>query len=203
VGIVKLHHDLDRPVFLTSDTHFFHKKMADLRKFGTDVDAHNEMLIKNWNRMVPMNGHVFHLGDVSFGNQEKSAELFSRLNGSVDFVPGNHDNVNLLVKLAELKGGMVHQALTEVLYTDSIGEKNHITLCHFPLAAWNMSDHGSWHFHGHLHGATAHHWCAPYEGAGTRIDIGVDCAQRLGFWPLSPVILESLIAHGRRKQARS
>ena len=32
------------------------------------------------------------------------------------------------------------------------GDK-HICLCHYPLAEWYKSRHGSWHIHGHIHGA--------------------------------------------------
>lgn len=195
--MLNLKYQAERPIYLTSDTHFGHKKMAELRGFGTDVEEHDEWVIDSWNDVVgdsvkrPL---IFHLGDFAFANQERIHSLLSKLWGDIYFIPGNHDKVNNFKGLAGLE---LMSSLEEISYENQNGEKMRITLCHFPLAAWNHSDHGSYHFHGHLHGNTEHHWCAPYEGAGTRIDIGVDCSKRLGFERLSPVPLEEVLRVGR------
>lgn len=84
---------MNKPVFLTSDTHFSHKKIIDYcnRPFK-NVEEMNEALIKNWNEVVPKEAKVYHLGDFSFHcNHEKVKEILKRLNGDKYLIMGNHD----------------------------------------------------------------------------------------------------------------
>lgn len=50
-------------VFFTSDTHFYHARIVEYseRPFN-DIHEMNEILIRNWNAVVPRDGIVFHLG---------------------------------------------------------------------------------------------------------------------------------------------
>jgi calcineurin-like phosphoesterase family protein len=79
-------------VFIISDTHFFHKNIIQYenRPFQ-DVEEMNDILIKNWNNIVKKNDKVFHLGDVSFSNKEKTKEIICKLNGYKILIMGNHD----------------------------------------------------------------------------------------------------------------
>lgn len=79
-------------VFITADTHFGHELILKLenRPF-TDTDIMNKELIKNWNSVVTPKDTVFHLGDVSFENKEKTTEIISKLNGKKILICGNHD----------------------------------------------------------------------------------------------------------------
>lgn len=54
---------------------------------------HDEMLIHNWNKVVKPSDTVWVLGDISFYNRVKTAELIARLNGTKNLVMGNHDNL--------------------------------------------------------------------------------------------------------------
>ncbi|REE67954.1 calcineurin-like phosphoesterase family protein [Paenibacillus taihuensis] len=79
-------------VFFISDHHFGHKQIIDFesRPFE-NVDEMNERMIECWNAVVGKQDKVFHLGDFSFLNQEKTKEIVSRLNGYKVLILGNHD----------------------------------------------------------------------------------------------------------------
>lgn len=78
-------------VFLTSDTHFYHKNIITYcnRPFET-VEKMNETLISNWNKVVPIDGIVFHCGDFAFGGSEVWHKILPRLNGQIHLILGNH-----------------------------------------------------------------------------------------------------------------
>lgn len=79
-------------VFITSDSHFFHKNVIafENRPFR-DVEHMNKELIKNWNSVVSKNDKVFHLGDFAFANKDKIKDIVSQLNGNIILIMGNHD----------------------------------------------------------------------------------------------------------------
>jgi len=54
-------------IFFTSDTHFSHSNIIKFcdRPFS-DVNEMNTALINNWNKVVPEDGIVFHLGDFAW-----------------------------------------------------------------------------------------------------------------------------------------
>lgn len=79
--------------WFTSDFHFNHKLMAELR--GMQLEEMNEMLISKYNGRVKDEDTVFILGDVAFRTKEQSPKDFiSRLNGKKIMVSGNHDSHN-------------------------------------------------------------------------------------------------------------
>lgn len=178
-------------VFVTSDNHFFHRFMAAHRGFDS-VEAHNETLVENWNKMVPEGSLVLLLGDFSFGNVVDTQAILDRLSGEKFIIPGNHDDSkrltkwfgddNVLPQLLTIKVVEPHDPLNKMITFEA---------SHYPLASWNGSDHGRLHLHGHLHSknnSISHHFCSPYEGAGVRYDIGIDNAEWFGV-PLSPIPL--------------
>ncbi len=77
-------------IWFTSDTHFFHKKMMELRGFRS-VEQMNFHLIWQWNRKVKPFEIIYHLGDLSFGKTGETADIVKRLNGEKILVRGNHD----------------------------------------------------------------------------------------------------------------
>ena len=80
-------------VFVTSDSHFHHRRVlefeAEARPFSS-VEEMNEVLVDRWNAVVTKRDLVWHLGDVCFGRIE-NLEILSRLNGQKKLVLGNHD----------------------------------------------------------------------------------------------------------------
>lgn len=89
-----LGHVVKNKIWVTSDTHFCHRRIliyeASSRPFK-DRDEMNEELIRRWNEKVGPNDVVFHLGDFSFGNRNRIKDAVSRLNGRKFLLLGNHD----------------------------------------------------------------------------------------------------------------
>ena len=92
-------------VFFTSDHHFGHGNIIDFesRPF-MDVEQMNDQMIEAWNSVVGNDDMVFHLGDFSFLNREKTKGIVSKLNGYKHLIMGNHDR-------GKLEAGGLMQAL--------------------------------------------------------------------------------------------
>ena len=83
-------------VFFTSDTHWGHDNIIKFcdRPFK-DIEEMDRMLIENWNKKVPHDGLVFHLGDFAWGGYEFWKKIRDQLNGEIILIKGNHDQKNM------------------------------------------------------------------------------------------------------------
>ena len=83
-------------IFFTSDTHWGHANIIGFcnRPFK-DVEEMNYKLIENWNKKVPVDGLVFHLGDFAWGGYPFWKNIRSQLNGNIILIKGNHDEKNM------------------------------------------------------------------------------------------------------------
>lgn len=77
-------------IFLTADTHFGHSKTYTHWK--QRFEGFEEMIVKDWNRVVNKKDIVLHLGDLTLCNKEKTQYYTSRLNGKKYLILGNHDS---------------------------------------------------------------------------------------------------------------
>lgn len=162
-------------IFFTSDTHFFHTKMALKRGFSGDEEM-NEMIISNWNSVVGRKDTVYHLGDFGFKHPLLRKTRF-RLNGKIHLIIGNHDMKNKPI----MHDGMFSSIIP--LTTISI-EKKPIVLCHFQMRVWDRSHYNSWHLFGHTH--TGMNSPKMSTGEGKCFDVGVDN------WDFSPISYEQV-----------
>lgn len=167
-------------VFFTSDTHFSHANIIRLcsRPFA-DIEEMNEVLIGNWNRVVPEDGVVFHLGDFSYGSQEDWGRILDRLNGEIHLILGNHD--------MQMAGRGVMERFAEVTLQKVIRiDGRDIILNHCPFLCYSGEQKGQWQLFGHVHSG-------PDSTGGfdiprlehlfrTQYDVGVD---NNGFTPVS------------------
>ncbi len=168
--------------WFTSDLHFGHKNIIkycgrpflkrspdvkcepDSCVMVPDVEAMDEALVENWNRVVTPEDTVWNLGDAGFCiGAQKFWPLISRLNGKHHLVLGNHDALvrnapqNVLVgTFASVSDGFVE---IEV-------QGQGIVLCHYAMRQWHHAERGVWHLFGHTHGGLR-----PY---GKSVDVGVD-----------------------------
>ena len=162
--------------FFTADTHFFHKKMAEIRGFSS-AEEMNDRLVADWNDAVGNSDRVFVLGDLSFGRPVDTVLLMSRLKGQIFLVLGNHDS-----RKEAARNPYIAWVREAAFIKAPCGTG--ISLSHFPMLVWNKSHYGSWHLHGHSHGNLK----LPAEMRGARIfDVGVDNAfERTGsYGPMS------------------
>lgn len=79
-------------IYFISDTHFNHSNIIEYcnRPFN-DIKEMNDTLINNWNSIVKKDDIVYHLEDFALADEEKLKELYSKLNGTIILIRGNHD----------------------------------------------------------------------------------------------------------------
>jgi len=151
-------------VFFTSDTHYGH---ANIIKFSerpfSSVEEMDEAMITNWNAVVKPGDLVYHLGDFSFANRDRTIKIAKRLAGQKFLVYGNHDKA----MRRDREFNEQWQWTRDLTQIEVEGQK--ITLCHFAMLTWNQSHRGAWNLHGHSHGNLTD------DPNALRIDVGVDC----------------------------
>jgi len=185
-------------LFFASDTHFFHKNILKYcnRPFA-NVAEMNEALITNWNSVVPNDGVVFLLGDVSLGGNKKALDtLLHRLNGQIHLVVGNHERDALQNENIKSRWATISDVAEIFIKDDEItyGEQ-HIVMCHYPMICWNGSHRGSWQLFGHVHGGLSNK--GEIRHSPTQLDVGVDCHD---YRPISYQKLKELITEQAMKK---
>ena len=155
-------------IYLLPDAHYGHKNIIKFsnRPFK-DVDHMNEELIKAWNRVVGEDDEVYHLGDVSLCNAEKTKEILYRLNGKIYLIHGNHEKSALDKQYNRDRFEWV-KPKAEIRI-----DGQDITLDHYAGRVWNKSHHGAWMLYGHSHDSME------TEAWGRSMDVGVDSAARI------------------------
>ena len=76
-NLVKYKFSSNDKLFFTSDTHFGHTNILKYcnRPF-TNIQEHDEEIVKRWNEVVPEDGIVFHLGDIGFCSEIYLRDIF-------------------------------------------------------------------------------------------------------------------------------
>jgi len=173
--IVKV--DKIEKLFFTSDTHFYHKNIIHFvnRPFG-DIEDMNETLIKWWNKTVPEDGIVFHLGDFAFTSSvPKIEDIVKRLNGEIHLIMGNHDYQNHFDReIIKKMFASVHDLYEIKVEDEEIGDTQYLMLCHYPLLTWNKKERGSWNLHGHIHSGPRSTAKERGLNVGMQLDVGID-----------------------------
>ena len=150
-------------LFFTSDIHFGHSAVIGFgRRPFDDRDHMDAEIIRAWNEVVPVDGTVIILGDVSFRGADQTVAILKQLNGRLIIVPGNHDGH------ATSKVRICYAEVWPQLKKIKV-EGHRIVLCHFPIESWEDMGYGSWHLHGHTHGSL--------PGFGRRLDVSMDALQ--------------------------
>lgn len=170
-------------IYFISDTHWGHKNIIQYSKRPfTNVDEMNEALIANWNKLVKPEDTVYHLGDFAFMTYREFKNTCRRLNGSINVILGNHDNVitNNVRDLISSNSLNSVQDYKEI----KAGGKNFV-LFHYGQRVWNKSHHGSIHLYGHSHGSLP-----PF---GKSVDVGVDCKEITDEY--RPIHLDEVLAY--------
>lgn len=140
--------------YYIADLHFYHAAMndhMDCRGFS-DVEEMNEYMIAKWNGRVRRNDEVVVIGDLSWGNVEKTNEILRRLNGILYLILGNHDQIlsNQKIDTSRIKWMKYYEELSD--------NKRKVVLCHYPIMFYNgqyrLDKEGmprTYMLHGHIH----------------------------------------------------
>lgn len=153
-----------------SDLHLGHKNVLkhDNRPFDT-IEAHDLALTVNCGRYGMQSRTLWILGDVA----TRKADLFGFMEhvkpawGKVILIRGNHDD-----RVAWHHRDLFAEA-HESRYL-RVDPDTKVYLSHYAHRTWRNSHHGSYHLHGHSHGALPQ-W-------GRSMDVGANC---IGYRPIS------------------
>ena len=131
-----------------SDLHLGHRNVIefDHRPFA-DVETMDKILIQLWNSRVSKDDEVYIIGDFCYRSGKSPDWYLRQLKGHKHLIIGNHDKVTV-----ECKNAYKYLESMDKMMHVTDGDKQ-ICLCHYPLAEWYKSRHGSWHIHGHIHAA--------------------------------------------------
>ena len=197
---MKIHKVNSEKLFFTSDLHFNH---ANIIKFCTrpyeNYEEMNLAIIENWNKVVPKDGIVYILGDVSMKGIKETDYLLDQLNGTKILIIGNHDNPSI-IKYFDKSFDMLGLNVTD----NEEGTITKVVLCHFPILEWYGMSHGSIHLHGHVHGAMNEYDKFNWK----RLDVGMDSHNMTPVsWNDTKIILNKkyliMTEHERQLSARS
>lgn len=180
-------------VWYCSDTHFRHKRVSEIRGFGS-IEDHDQAIVDNWNRVVGKNDIVWLLGDVAIGSG--GLGHVAPLNGRKHLLTGNHD--------AAFPGHRdSHKAQIKWLeYFDSVQAYARrkvrgieFMMSHFPYSGpasdhteterysgYRLPDVGMLLVHGHTHESIRTHPQRPRQ-----LHVGLDA------WNLTPVPEETVV----------
>lgn len=194
-------------VWLTSDLHIGHRKIAEIRSRAMDLNdvildrygtqPHDETLAMHWDESVGNDDVVWVLGDISSGTrmaQFGALEWIKRRPGIKHLIAGNHDSVHPLHRDSH----KWFPAYMDVFDSVQMAAKrrvglatgSHVTvlLSHFPYAGdhlgvdrypeWRLRDAGHYILHGHTHGDAIDSWHPK------QIHVGLDA------WDFKPVPLD-------------
>ena len=123
--------------YFTADEHYGHKNVIDLcnRPFASLAEM-EEVLVANNNAIVQPEDVVYHLGDFSFYNVERTQAIIRRLTGQHIFLQGNHDRW--------AKNTLPHMIIRQF-------DKTMVAMGHYAQMTWAHKCHGSIHLYGHSH----------------------------------------------------
>ena len=188
--------------FFTSDTHFNHARIIELsdRPFYS-VEEHDMAIVHNWNMMVTEFDRVYHLGDVALGPWPVGLNRVKALRGTKYLVPGNHDRISSVEKVARRERFMPDY---KEVFDFIMPEQTMISiqgiefrLCHYPPA--EIPDHegqdrfsrlrpwddGTNILHGHTHQS---HKAVRLTSGAWAINVGVDA------WDYKPVHEDQILS---------
>ena len=136
-------------VWLTSDLHFYHKKIIDYcyREFDSVKDM-NYSIVDTINS-VCKNGMLINLGDFGLGSEKEIHKLYSKIKVKQIGITGNHDKSSLVNKLSDIINPIFRdKTVLEVHYN---GVVYSVYLSHKPSAYEYVDDDKSIFIYGHLH----------------------------------------------------
>lgn len=145
---------IDKQIWFTADFHFGHNNIISYcnRPFKTTTEMNN-ILIKNYNKIVGKNDIVYILGDLSFLNTPSTTEIVKHLNGFKFLIKGNHDH--------KTNAGYRKMGFNEV-YDKPIILNDRYILSHEPVFDDEYVDIRFINIYGHLHNNAVNEFANKY-----------------------------------------
>jgi calcineurin-like phosphoesterase family protein len=180
-------------VWFTADPHLGHegKNSGGIIKLAkrpfTSINEMDAVIISNINKKVMPNDILYCVGDFSMKDHNPYLE---RINCKTKIlVPGNHDHTKR-IKHATLWSNFENLKHNGDMIIKLKIDDVLIVLCHYKMATWNKSHHGSLHLYGHSHGTL--------PGDSQCCDVGLDC---WNFEPVSlPESMKRMATHPKRTE---
>lgn len=198
-------------VFFTSDLHLGHRKVAELRGFGSTTE-HDIEIVSAWNRVVRKGDQVWVLGDLAVSSPDYALEILGELPGEKHLIWGNHDQGHPMHRDAHRKAAKY----LDVFASAQMAARRRVLgvsvlLSHFPYAGdtkgraqdrhveWRLQPAGQVDeiapiIHGHTHSDEAFSWMATdvalgwddpgFDDFGPQLHVGLD-AHDMQLVPLS------------------
>lgn len=163
-------------VFLTSDLHLGHQKVAETRGFETTA-AHDQWVIESWINTVEEQDTVIVLGDIATGNPAEALKIVKNLPGTKDLITGNHDKCDPSQRGSRNWVATYMETFRSVQqHLTFYSEGQRILASHYPYegdhtveqrySEYRLPDKGHWLFHGHVH--------KDWKFNGRQINVGID-----------------------------
>jgi calcineurin-like phosphoesterase family protein len=156
-----------KQIWYTSDLHFYHEKVANLRGFGNSPH-HDSTIMSNWIEQVNPQDDVYILGDIASDARTtaNALSLIDSLPGNKIIIAGNHDpfhpkNRDWMNWYARIQNGyMSIHAVAPFARRKLAGQT--VMLSHFPYyrergteeprdMQYRLRNEGNWLLHGHTH----------------------------------------------------
>lgn len=170
-------------VFFIADLHISHKNIlhhskeridAMELKDNTDIEGHDEYIIKLFHNQVKRGDHVYILGDFILSNQENSKKIIQRIKSKgckLHLIIGNHDKsterfYNDFESIEHIKVANFKKTAFPFIEEDNF----QIVMCHYPMKSWFNKCRGALHLYGHVH------WNSPWidESNDLTLNVGFD-----------------------------
>lgn len=151
-------------LFFTGDHHIGHGAiLKHCNRPFKDLEDMKKCLIERWNAKVPVDADVMYLGDVAYRCSAAEIEdFFSKVNGKVFFLRGNHDG-DVFENWHYRKYGSRIPDIWKIYRENQL-----IFMSHYAHRVWDRSHFGSFHLYAHSHG------CLPDLVDQLSMDVGVD-----------------------------
>lgn len=175
-------------VYFTSDLHWGHRKVAELRGFQDPID-HDRALFSRWESTVQDDDQVWVLGDISVSSPTYALQLMSELPGHKHLIVGNHDKVHPMYRDAHkhvARYMAVFESVQAFARRKVLGHD--VLLSHFPYVVdrdeprftqYRLKEEGLFLLHGHTHSDIRY-------TSDRELHVGVDA------WDMTPVHLSEV-----------
>lgn len=179
---------MSNKIWLSSDLHFCHNREFVWGPRGfTSVEAHNEIIVQNFNDLVKPEDDVYILGDLMLNDNQAGFELLNQLNGKLHLVRGNHDTDTRWNLYRQLPNVVEMDNVIRLKYNGY-----HFYLSHYPTLTANLEKESlkviEINLYGHTHQSTNFYMDMPFM-----YHVGLDSHQN------SPVLLDDIIEHCKNK----